>query len=58
MKFYLRLNYLRYRNNEQLEEFENFLNSKILNALKQRHLKDHFELAQMQLKILNELSFN
>ncbi|CAF0761485.1 unnamed protein product [Brachionus calyciflorus] len=49
---------LKYRTKEQLDEFEIFLGSKQVNALKQRHLKDHIELAQMQIKILNDLKLD
>lgn len=45
-------NYLR---KEQYQEYELFIQMKSVHSIQIRHIKDHIELAQLQLKLLNDL---
>lgn len=46
-----------YFDRDQLNEFELFITLKSVNAYQLRHIRDHIELAQLQLKLLDELNF-
>ncbi len=45
-----------YLNKSELDEFEQFLQMKWLNAIQIRHTKDHIELTKIQITLLNQLS--
>ena len=38
-----------------MEEFELFMQMKLFNSLQQRHIKDHIDLTQLQIKLLDNL---
>jgi hypothetical protein len=40
---------------EEHNEFERFMRMKLVHAVQLRHIKDHVELTQVQLKVLDEL---
>ena len=44
-----------YFTTEQISEFKLFLQTKSLNAMQLRHVRDHIELVQLQLQIIENL---
>jgi hypothetical protein len=44
-----------YLSPEEHAEFERFLHLKLVYAVQMRHIRDHVELTQLQLRILDEL---
>ena len=45
-----------YLNTDELDEFDLFMSMKCVNSLQIRHVKDHIELTQLQIKLLDEFS--
>jgi len=47
----------KYLSEDEIDEFQLFMNTKYVNPLQIRHTKDHIELTQLQIKLLDELIF-
>lgn len=45
-----------YLSKDELDEFDLFMSMKCVNSLQVRHTKDHIELTQLQIKLLDEFS--
>lgn len=45
--------FLSYLNSTEFQNYEIFMKMKLINALKNRHIRDHIELTKLQLKLLN-----
>ena len=47
----------KYFSEDEMDEFQLFMNTKYANPLQIRHTKDHIELTKLQIKLLDELNF-